>query len=77
MSLKESFGIDGISYLIVGTAIILAAIAAGRGLTSALPSHLTQPFEILAPQMPVIARDPSPIPREPSSQKGRSPQELI
>jgi len=58
MSLKESFGIDGIFYLIVGAATVLAVIAASRSLTSALPAHLIRPFEMLAPQVPVIAHEP-------------------
>jgi hypothetical protein len=70
MSLKESFGIDGIFYLIIVAATILAVIAAGRSLTSALPSHLIRPFEMLAPQVPVIAHEP-PAARE--QQSRRSP----
>jgi MFS family permease len=72
MSLKESFGIDGIFYLIVGTAIVLAAIAAGRSMTSALPPHLVRPFEVLAPQVPVVAHEPSTA-REQQSPKPHGP----
>lgn len=72
MSLKESFGIDGIFYLIVGAAIVLAVIAAGRSLTSALPSHLMRPFEMLAPQVPVVAHEP-PTAREQQSPKRHGP----
>jgi MFS family permease len=66
MGLKGSFGIDGIFYLIVGTATVLAAIAASRSLTSALPPHPVRPFEVLAPQVPVVAHEP-PTAREQQS----------
>lgn len=56
--LKESFGIDGVFYLIIGAAIVLAVIAAAKSLTSALPPHLVRPFEVLTPQVPVVAREP-------------------
>ncbi|MBR0775510.1 MFS transporter [Bradyrhizobium diazoefficiens] len=58
MSLKEYSGIDGILYLIVGTAIVLAVIAAGWSMT-ALPPHPVRPFEVLAPQVPVVAHESS------------------
>ena len=57
VSLMEHFGIDGVLYLMGAAALLLALIAAGRGLTSATPRPLARPLEILTPQAAIVALD--------------------
>ena len=54
-------------YFIAAAALLLAAIAAGRSLTTASPQHLERPFEILAPQAAPLAHDPLGASDEPPS----------
>jgi len=57
VSLMERFGIDGVLYLLGAAALLLALIAASRGLTSATPRPLARPLEILTPQAAIVALD--------------------
>lgn len=64
-SVMERFDIDGVFYLMAAAALLLAALAGSRSLTSASPVHLERPFEILAPQAAHLGHDPHDTPAAP------------
>jgi MFS family permease len=57
-NLMARFSIDGLLYFMAAAALLLAVLAATRGLTTASPQHLERPFDILAPQAAPLAHDP-------------------
>jgi MFS family permease len=56
-SMMERFDIDGVFYMMAGSAIVLTLIAAARSLILAPPRHLARHFDILAPQAAPLAHD--------------------
>lgn len=59
MSLLRRFDIDGVFYMIAAAALLLAALAVARSLTSTSPPHLERTFKILPPQPTPLAHDPA------------------
>ena len=56
-SIMARSGINGLFYFMAAAALLLALVAAGRGLATAAPRHLRRPFEILAPQAAPLAHN--------------------
>src|SRR5262249_34837718 len=59
MTIIRRLDIDGALYLLAAAAGLLAVIAAAASLTSASPSRLKRPFEILTPEAAFLAHDPA------------------
>jgi MFS family permease len=55
--LKPALGINGVLLLIAGAAVLIALLAAGRGVVKMAPRQLRRPFALLTPQATPLAHD--------------------